>query len=89
MTDTRKFEALKDLCAAVSRFDGVSLADLDDEVIDGIKDAFDNRHGYLVTQIESARNKLLRVSVQLSHVIDGERSLVQLLVVENMPTTIQ
>ena len=89
MTDTRQSEALQKLCDAVARFGEVSLADLDDEVIEGMEQAIEKCDGYLVTQIESARNKPLRVTVLLSHVIDGERSLVTLLVVENMPMTIQ
>ena len=89
MTDTRQSEALQALCTAVSRFGEVSLAALDDDVINGIQDAIDNRDGRLVTQVESSYLAPLKVTILLSQVVDGERTLMPLLVVADMPHTIQ
>lgn len=89
MKNSKQLEALQNLVTAVAQFGEVYLAGLADEVIDGLEKAIEQREGYLVTQVESARDKPLKVTVLLSHVIDGNRTLVPLRVVENMPPTIQ
>ena len=89
MTDKRRIEALQDLCEAVSKFGEVSLADLDKSVIFGIEEAINERQGTLVTQVESSYKQPLRVTILLSHVIDGARRLVPLCVVEDVPQTLQ
>ena len=89
MTDERQAKALQNLCDAVSRFGSVSLAELDLDVIADIKAAIDNREGTLVTQVESSYRVPLKVTVLLSQVIENERTLIPLLVVEDMPPTIQ